>query len=130
LHQLGSARARIVHGRDGLDEISISEPTEVAVLDNGTVTLAEITPEQAGLSRSPLAAIVGGDAVHNAAALRRLFEGEPGPYRDIVCLNAAAALMVAGLASDIKAGVEIAAEQLSSGAARKKLNELIAASNA
>lgn len=130
LHQLGSARARIVHGRDGLDEISISEPTQIATLENGTVTLSEITPEQAGLVRSPLAAIIGGDAVHNAAALRRLFEGEPGPYRDIVCLNAAAALMVAGAASDIKAGVEIAAEQLSSGAAREKLNELIAASNA
>lgn len=130
LHQLGSACARIVHGRDGLDEISISAPTEVAVLENGTVTVDEITPELAGLPRSPLAAIIGGDAVHNAAALRRLFEGDPGPYRDIVCLNAAAALMVAGAASDIKAGVEIAAEQLSSGAAREKLNELIAASNA
>ena len=130
LHLLGSSSARIVHGRDGLDEVSISEATQVAVLDNGTVTLGEIAPEQAGLARAPLAAIVGGDAVYNASALRRLFDGEPGPYRDIVCLNAAAALMVAGAASGIKAGVEIAARQLSSGAARDKLNELIAASNA
>jgi anthranilate phosphoribosyltransferase len=130
LHQLGSQHARIVHGRDGLDEVSISEPTQMAVLEKGSVSLAEITPEQAGLARSPLAAIVGGDAAHNAAALRRLFEGETGPYRDIVCLNAAAALMVAGAASDIKTGVEIAGRQLSGGGARGKLNELIAASNA
>ena len=129
LHQLGSSSARIVHGRDGLDEVSISDATQVAVLENGTVTLTEITPEQAGLPRSPLAAIVGGDAAHNAAALRRLFDGEPGPYRDIVCLNAAAALMVAGAASDIRDGVEIAARMLSSGAAGDKLNELVTASN-
>ena len=130
LRQLGSHHARIVHGRDGLDEVSISAPTQMAVLEEGTVTLTEITPEQAGLARSPLSAIVGGDAAHNAAALRRLFDGETGPYRDIVCLNSAAALMVAGAASDIRKGVEIAAEQLSSGAARNKLNELITASNA
>jgi anthranilate phosphoribosyltransferase len=129
LHQLGSTSARIVHGRDGLDEVSISEPTQMAVLENGSITLSEMTPEQAGLRRAPLAAIVGGDAAHNADALRRLFDGEAGPYRDIVCLNAAAALMVAGAASDIRSGVEIAARQLSSGAAGDKLNALIGASN-
>jgi anthranilate phosphoribosyltransferase len=129
LRLLGSSHAHIVHGRDGLDEVSISDVTQVAMLDNGTITTGEIAPERAGLPRSPLAAIVGGDAAHNAAALRRLFDGEAGPYRDIVCLNAAAALMVAGAASDIKAGVEIAAQVLSSGAARGKLTDLIAASN-
>jgi anthranilate phosphoribosyltransferase len=130
LQLLGSARAIIVHGRDGLDEISISEATQVAMLDMGVITTGEITPEQAGLARSPLATIVGGDAEHNAAALRRLFDGETGPYRDIVCLNAAAALMVADAVSDIKAGVTRAAEVLDSGGARAKLNQLIDASNA
>jgi len=129
LRELGSSKAIIVHGTDGLDEISISAPTQLAMLDKGTITTSEITPQQAGLPRSPLSTIVGGDAAHNAAALRRLFDGEPGPYRDIVCLNSAAALMVAGAASDIKTGVDIAARQLISGAARDKLNELIKASN-
>ena len=128
LHQLGSSHARIVHGRDGLDEVSISEATQVAVLENGTVVTGEITPEQAGLPRHPLSAIVGGDAQHNAAALRRLFDGETGPYRDIVLINTAAALMVAGAIPDIKAGVARAAEVLASGAARAKLNQLIEAS--
>jgi anthranilate phosphoribosyltransferase len=129
LRELGSTSATIVHGTDGLDEVSISAPTQVAMLDKGTITTTLFTPEQAGLSSQPLSAIVGGDAAHNAAALRRLFDGEPGPYRDIVCLNASAALMVAGAASDIREGVDIAARQLSSGAARDKLNRLIAASN-
>ncbi len=130
LKELGSVKAHIVHGRDGLDEVSISAPTQMAVLENGAVTITEIAPEDAGLARSPLAAILGGDAAHNAAALRRLFDGEPGAYRDIVCLNAAAALMVAGAASDIRMGVEIAARALSSGAARGKLDKLVNASNA
>jgi len=130
LRELGSSKAVIVHGQDGLDEVSISAPTDAALLDGGTVARATFTPEQAGLSRHPLPAIVGGDAAHNAAALRRLFDGEPGAYRDIVCLNAAAALMVADAASDIKAGADIAGRMLSSGAARDKLNQLIAASNA
>lgn len=130
LKELGSAKASIVHGRDGLDEVSISAPTQMALLRDGGVSTAEIMPEDAGLSRHPLSAIVGGDAAHNAQALRRLFDGEPGPYRDIVCLNAAAALMVADAASDIKAGVDIAGSMLSTGAARDKLNQLIAASNA
>jgi anthranilate phosphoribosyltransferase len=129
LNQLGSSRASIVHGRDGLDEVSISAPTQMASLKDGGVALSEITPEAAGLSRHPLTAIVGGDAAHNAAALRRLFDGETSAYRDIVCLNAAAALMVADAASDIKAGVDIAGRMLSTGAARDKLNQLIAASN-
>jgi len=129
LRILGSERAWIVHGRDGLDEVSISAATQTAMLAGGGIALSELTPEQAGLARSPLSAIVGGDAAHNAAALRRLFDGAPGPYRDIVCLNAAAALMVADASSDIRGGVEIAARMLSSGVAGDKLNDLIAASN-
>jgi len=129
LRELGSTSAFIVHGTDGLDEVSISAPTQVAMLNNGTITTGMFTPEQAGLSPQPLSAIVGGDAAHNADALRRLFDGQTGPYRDIVCLNAAAALMVAGAASGITDGVAMAAERISSGAARDKLNQLIAASN-
>lgn len=129
LKALGSTRAFIVHGRDGLDEASISTATQMAVLENGTVTSRELAPEDAGLKRQPLARIQGGDAAHNAAALNRLFDGETGAYRDIVLLNASAALMVAGRASDIKAGVTMAAQTLDSGAAKAKLNALIAASN-
>ena len=126
---LGSERAWIVHGRDGLDEMSISSPTQVAILDNGAVTMHEVTPEEAGLRRWPLADIAGGDAAHNAAALTRLLDGERGAYRDIVTLNAGAALMVAERAKDIKEGVALAAEALDSGAARAKLADLITASN-
>ena len=130
LKALGSRRAWIVHGKDGLDEISISGPTQIAVLDNGTVTTGELTPEDAGLGRSPLAEITGGNAAHNARALRHLLEaGTPGAYRDIVLLNAGAALMVAGVAKDVKDGVAKAAQALDSGAARAKLEALIAASN-
>ena len=127
---LGSTRAFIVHGDDGLDEVSISTATQMAVLENGTVTTRELTPEAAGLTRHPLAEIRGGDAAHNAEALRGLFDGETGAYRDIVLLNAAAALMIAGTASDIKSGVTLAAQSLDSGAAKAKLETLIASTNA
>jgi anthranilate phosphoribosyltransferase len=119
LKALGSSHAFVVHGRDGLDEVSISDATQMAVLENGTVTRRELTP---------LADIRGGDAAHNAAALVRLFEGEKGAYRDIVLLNAAAALVVAGAAQDIKSGVALAAQSLDSGAAKAKLQQLIEAS--
>jgi anthranilate phosphoribosyltransferase len=130
LARLGSERAWIVHGRDGLDEMSASGPTQVAVLGRGAVTLAEVTPEQAGLRRHPLEGIAGGDAAHNAAALRRLFQDRAGgAYRDIVLLNAAGALMVADAASDIREGVALAAKALDSGAAAAKLDALITVSN-
>jgi anthranilate phosphoribosyltransferase len=130
LKALGSSSAFIVHGRDGLDEVSISAATQMAVLENGTVTTRELTPEDAGLTRQPLTEIQGGDAAHNAAALTRLLDGETGPYRDIVLLNAGAALMVAGATQDIKSGVAAAAQVLDSGAAKAKLQQLIEASNA
>jgi len=129
LKALGSERAWIVHGKDGLDEMSISGATEVAVLSGGHVTHREVAPKDAGLAPSPLAAIRGGDAAHNAAALTRLLAGEPGAYRDIVQINAAAALMVAGAADDLAAGAALAARALDSGAAKAKLKDLIAASN-
>ena len=130
LKALGSKRAFIVHGKDGLDEVSISGPTQVAVLDNGMITTREITPEDAGLSRRPLAEIAGGNAAHNAARLKALFDGEHDAYRDIVLLNGACALMVAGTAKDIKDGMAMAVQALDSGAARAKLQALITTSNA
>jgi anthranilate phosphoribosyltransferase len=130
LKLLGSERAFIVHGRDGLDEISISGPTDMAVLENGAVTMQTVTPEDAGLVPAPLSAIRGGDAAHNAAALTRLLAGETGPYRDIVLLNAAAALVVAGAAGNLREGAGLAARALDSGTARAKLKTLIDASTA
>ena len=130
LRALGSRRAWIVHGRDGLDELSISAPTRIAVLDQGMVTTREVTPEDAALRRWPLAEIAGGNAAHNADALRHLLEGDaPGAYRDIVLLNAGAALVVAAAAKDIKDGVALAARALDGGAAQAKLDALITASN-
>jgi anthranilate phosphoribosyltransferase len=129
LKALGSEGAWIVHGKDGLDEMSISGPTEIAILSGGHVSHREVVPGEAGLAPSPLAAIRGGDAAHNAAALTRLLAGEQGPYRDIVRINAAAALVVAGAAADLTTGAALAAEALDSGAAEAKLKDLIAASN-
>ncbi len=129
LKALGSTRALVVHGADGLDELTTTDVTYYASLDNGRVTTGEIAPEDAGLARAHLADLKGGDAAANAAALVRLFGGEQGPYRDIVLLNAAAALMVAGAAKDIKEGVALAAPALDGGAAKAKLEDLIKASN-
>ncbi len=129
LQALGSNHAIIVHGADGLDEVSISGPTQTATLKDGAITTGQITPEDAGLKRWPLGEIRGGDAAHNAAALTRLLEGERGAYRDIVLLNAACALMVAGAAKDVSSGVILAAQALDSGAAKSKLQALVEATN-
>lgn len=129
LGQLGTERAWVVHG-DGLDEIAISGPTRVAMLSNGQVTTRDIGPEDAGLSWSPLSELHGGSAVENAAALRRLLDGETGAYRDIVLINSAAALLVAGKASDLKEGAKLAGAAIDTGEAREKLNKLIAISKA
>ncbi|MGB8600602.1 MAG: anthranilate phosphoribosyltransferase, partial [Rhizomicrobium sp.] len=130
LRLLGTEKAWVVHGADGLDEISISTTTEIAILENGTITYGTIAPEDAGLTRAPLASILGGDAATNAAALRRLLAGEKCPYRDIVLLNAAAALIVAGKTTTLRDGAAIAAEAIDSGAAAHYLDKLIAVSNA
>jgi anthranilate phosphoribosyltransferase len=131
LKALGSSHAFIVHGQDGLDELSISGPTQVAVLDRGVICTREVTPEDAGLSRCPLAEIRGGDAAHNATALRHLLEGDaPGAYHQIVQLNAAAALIVAGKVKDLREGAEMADDVLRSGRAHATFNKLLLASNA
>lgn len=129
LSRLGADRAWVVHG-DGLDEIAISGPTRVAVLADGKVTVREIGPEDAGLSWSPLSAIAGGSADENAAALRRLLDGETGAYRDIVLINSAAALIIGGKVSNLKEGVALAATAIDRGDAKAKLDQLIAVSKA
>ena len=129
LKALGSSRALVVHGADGLDEITITDVTHFASLENGQVTEGQLAPEDAGVNRGRLADIRGGTAGDNAEALKRLFGGEKGPYRDIVLLNAGAALMVSGRAKDVKEGVGLAAQALDGGAAKQKLDQLITASN-
>jgi anthranilate phosphoribosyltransferase len=119
----------VVHGADGLDEVTITDVTHFASLENGQITEGQIAPEDAGVSRARLADIKGGSAADNAEALKRLFGGEKGPYRDIVLLNAGAALMVSGRAKDVKEGVGLAAQALDRGAAKQKLDQLITASH-
>jgi anthranilate phosphoribosyltransferase len=129
LKALGSSRAMVVHGADGLDEVTTTAVTHFTSLENGQIKRGEIVPEDAGLARASLADLKGGDAAQNAQALTRLFAGEKGPYRDIVLLNAGVALVVAGAAKDIKGGAGIAAQSLDGGAAKAKLEALIEASN-
>ena len=124
--QLGYEKAMIVSGEEGLDELSISGPSRVAMIDNGAVTLSRITPEDAGLTRHAAEAIKGGDAEYNAAALRALLQGEKSAYRDAVLLNSAAALMVAGEVDSWEEGVEEAAEALDKGLAKAMLDCWIA----
>ncbi len=129
LGRLGSERAWVVHGSDGLDELTTTGKSFVAALENGKVTTFEVTPEDAGLTRAEPASLKGGDAAHNAKALRTVLAGEQNAYRDIVLLNAAAALVVAGKVNDLKAGVTLAAQSIDSGAAAKALDGLIAITN-
>jgi len=129
LGALGTERAWVVHGSDGLDEITTTGPTHVADLKEGKVRLFEVTPEMAGLPRATPAELKGADAATNAAAITELLAGRPGPYRDIVLLNSAAALLVAGKAADLKAGVALAAAAIDSGKAKATLGQLIAITN-
>jgi anthranilate phosphoribosyltransferase len=124
LAALGSEAAWLVHGEDGTDELSIAGRTHVAALKHGVVEEFEVHPEDAGLPVHPFEAILGGTPQENGAAFRALLDGARSAYRDAVLLNAAAALLVAGRASSLKAGVEEAAESLDSGAARRKVEAL------
>ena len=121
---LGSEAAWLVHGADGTDEISIAGPTYVAMLEGGRVTEQEISPDAAGLPTHPVEAIRGGTPQANAEALRGLLTGAPGAYRDAVLLNSAAALHIAGKASTLTDGVDMARESIDSGAARDKVEAL------
>ena len=130
LKNLGSECAYVVHGSDGLDEITTSGPTAVAALENGKVITFEIKPEDVGLSMSKPEQLRGGDAESNAAALTDVLKGKKGPFRDVALLNAAAAIVVAGKAKDLKEGVAIATKSVDSAEAEGRLDRLIAVSNA
>ncbi len=129
LGELGVERAFVVHGADGLDEISLSGETYVAELRDATVRSYTVVPEDFGLRRAPLEALAGGDAQTNARIIRRILEGELGPHREIVQANAAAALVAAGRATDFLDGARLAARSIDSGAARAKLQALISFAN-
>lgn len=129
LGRLGAVRAWTIHGQ-GLDELTLSGETQVAEWRDGLVRSFTVTPEDAGLPRAPVEALRGGDAEENAAALTALLDGSPGPYRDVVLLNSAAALVVADRAADLRAGAALAAETIDTGRARGALADLVEASNA
>lgn len=128
LGRLGAERAWTVHGQ-GLDELTTTGPTEVAEWKDGAVRRFTVTPEDAGLPRATIADIRGGDAEENAAALRALLDGAKGPYRDIVLLNAAAALVVADRVADLAEGAALAARVIDDGRAAKALADLVEATN-
>jgi anthranilate phosphoribosyltransferase len=130
LKNLGSERAYVVHGSDGLDEITTSGPTSVAALENGKVTTFEIKPEELGFSKAKPEDLRGADADANAAALMDVLRGKKGPFRDVAILNAAAAIVVAGKAKDLKEGVTVASKSVDSAEAEGRLDRLIAVSNA
>jgi len=129
LCELGLHRALVVHGADGLDEITISAPTTIAEVREGKVKVYEVTPEQFGLRRAPLDAISGGDAETNAEIIREILKGIKSPRRDVVLLNAAASMVAASRADSIAEGIPLSAESLDGGAARAKLDALAAFTN-
>jgi len=127
LHALGSERALVVHGEDGLDEVTTTSATRAALLADGAVRSFTITPEEVGLERARPEDLAGGDAAENAAIARAILDGEPGPRRDIVVLNAGAALVAAGAEGELIDGVARAQATLTSGAAKARLAALVEA---
>jgi anthranilate phosphoribosyltransferase len=130
LGELGSDRALVVHGEDGLDEITTTGRTFAALLDAGRVQTLTLEPEAFGIARAKPEALRGGDAQANARIARAVLDGEPSAAQDIVLLNAGAALFVAGAARDIASGIALARESIASGAAKAKLAALAAATQA
>ncbi len=129
LKNLGAESVWVVHGSDGLDEITTSGPTSVSALENGVIRNFEIAPEDVGLRKVKPEALRGGDAATNARAIQDVLEGKPTAFRDVALLNAAAALVVAGKAKDLKAGFELAVHSVDSGEAEGRLDRLIVVSN-
>ncbi|MFG1464657.1 anthranilate phosphoribosyltransferase [Xanthobacter sp. DSM 24535] len=125
LRTLGSQRAWVVNGSDGLDEITLCGVTHIASLEDDRIHTFEIAPEDVGLRCVPSEALKGGDAAHNAVALRAVLDGEPGAYRDVAVMNAAAALLIAGRAADLREGVAMAQTSLDTGSARARLETLV-----
>ena len=122
----GAARAMVVTGSDGIDELTITGPSTIHELRDGLVTTRNFDPAEVDIAVVDPAQIAGGDAAANAAIARRVFDGEAGAYRDIVCLNAAAGLVVAGLVDDLATGVELARASIESGSAQRVLDRLVA----
>ncbi|MGI0525956.1 anthranilate phosphoribosyltransferase [Rhizobium giardinii] len=129
LRDLGSTSVWVVHG-EGLDEITTTGVTQVAALENGAIRTFELTPDDFGLETAMLADLKGGDGAHNAEALKGVLEGDATPYRDIALANAAASLVIAGRAADLREGMDLARQSLTSGAAKATLERLIRVSNA
>src|SRR5262245_43528386 len=125
LAELGTIRAFVVHGADGLDEISNTGESHVAEVHEGVVRVGALRPEDFGMPRATIRDLQGGDRMENAEIIRRVLDGEAGPRRDIVVMNSAAALVVGGRAQDLKDGVAMAAQSIDSGAARGRLEALI-----
>jgi anthranilate phosphoribosyltransferase len=125
LAELGTLRAFVVHGDDGLDEISNTGPSHISEVHEGVVRSSTVSPEDFGLPRASIHDLRGGDREENADIIRRVLAGEPGPRRDIVLMNAAAALVVGGKARDFKEGVALAAKAIDSGAASARLAGLV-----
>ena len=125
LARLGTERAWVVHGADGLDELTTTSVSHVAALDAGKVSTFKVSAKNAGLPEAKPEDLIGGDATENAAHLRTVLEGKPGPLRDIVLFNAAAALLVAGKAKTLREGVELAAQSIDSGKAQAVLDALV-----
>ena len=128
LATLGAERAFVVHGSDGLDEMTLTGPTRVSELRNGSVSTYRVSPGDFGLAQATAGALKGGDADYNAEITRSILNGEEGPRRDIVLLNAAAAIVAGDKARDFNEGVQVAAEVIDSGKALEKLEGLVAAS--
>ncbi|MFQ5664207.1 MAG: anthranilate phosphoribosyltransferase, partial [Terriglobia bacterium] len=129
LGELSVRRAFVLHSRDGLDEASLSDATEIIELRDNKTERYQVTPEDFGLPRAPRDALLGGDAETNAKIIERLFQGERGPQRDVVLMNAALALVAAGRAADFRGGVERARQAIESGAARDRLRTLVEFTN-
>jgi anthranilate phosphoribosyltransferase len=130
LLMLGSDRAWVVHGADGIDEMSTTGHTKVSECRDGAVSTFYVHPSDFGIRKAERRELLGGDAAENAAIVRAVIAGEQGPRRDVVLLNAGASLFVGAKASSVREGITLAAEAIDSGAARTKLNEMIAASKA
>lgn len=125
LRELGSKRAMVVTSHEGLDEISISAPTRISELKDGLIHTYDLHPHDLGLQTYPLGDVIGGDPQINADIIRRVLQGEKGPYRDVVLANAGACIYVAGLAGSIQEGVALASDAIDSGKANNKLEQLI-----
>jgi anthranilate phosphoribosyltransferase len=129
LHRLGSKHVIAFHGSDGLDELTLSGPSQIVELRDRSTRRYELDPLHLGIARAPVEALAGGSAQENAATIRSVLAGEEGPRRDVVVLNAGAGLVAADRAADLSEGIRAAAESIDSGTATAALDALVEASN-